>query len=112
MVSVILAMSGRSCRIGRNAIIGTALAVAVVASPVAPSSAATVTVAPGETLLGIAHEYGTTVAALEAANDLTDPNTIVAGSVLQVPGATGVAAGAPNNTVAVEPGQTISSVAA
>jgi LysM repeat protein len=112
MVSVILAMSGRSCRIGRNAIIGTALAVAVVASPVAPSSATTVTVAPGETLLGIAREYGTTVAALEAANDLTDPNTIVAGSVLKVPGAAGVAADAPNNTVVVEPGQTISSVAA
>lgn len=112
MVSVILAMSGRSCRIGRNTIIGTALAVAVVASPVAPSSATTVTVAPGETLLGIAHEYGTTVAALEAANDLRDPNTIVAGSVLQVPGAAGVAADAPNNTVVVELGQTISSVAA
>jgi LysM repeat protein len=112
MVSVILAMSGRSCRIGRDTIIGTALTIAVVASPVAPSSATTVTVAPGETLLGIAHEYGTTVAALEAANDLTDPNTIVAGSVLQVPGAAGVAADAPNNTVVVEPGQTISSVAA
>ena len=70
------------------------------------------TVAPGETLLGIAHEYGTTVAALEAANDLRDPNTIVAGSVLQVPGAAGVAADAPNNTVVVELGQTISSVAA
>ena len=94
-------MSGRSCRIGRNAIIGTALAVAVVASPVAPSSATTVTVAPGETLLGIAHEYGTTVAALEAANDLTDPNTIVAGSVLQVPGAAGVAADAPMTIAAV-----------
>ena len=68
-------------------------------------------VAPGETLLGIADEYGTTVAALEAANNLTDPNTIVAGSVLQVPGAAGVVADTPKNTV-VEPGQTISSIAA
>ena len=69
-------------------------------------------VAPGETLLGIADEYGTTVAALEAANNLTDPNTIVAGSVLQVPAASGVVADTPKNTVVVEPGQTISSIAA
>ena len=112
MVAVIFAMSERSSRIGRDAIIGTALTVAVVALPFAPSSATTVNVAPGETLLGIADEYGTTVAALEAANNLTDPNTIVAGSVLQVPGAAGVAADAPKNTVVVEPGQTISSIAA
>src|ERR1039458_5003373 len=112
MVAVILDMSDRSCRIGRDVIIGTALTVAVVASPFAPSSASTVSVAPGETLLGIADEYGTTVAALEAANNLTDPNTIVAGSVLEVPGASSVVAAAPKNTVVVEPGQTISSIAA
>ena len=69
-------------------------------------------VAPGETLLGIADKYGTTVAALEAANSLTDPNTIVAGSVLQVPGAAGVVADTPKNTVVVESGVTISSIAA
>ena len=112
MVAVILDMSDRSCRIGRDVIIGTALTVAVVASPFAPSSATTVSVAPGETLLGIADEYGTTVAALEAANNLTDPNTIVAGSLLEVPGASSVVAAAPKNTVVVEPGQTISSIAA
>ncbi len=86
MVAVILAMSERSCRIGRDAIIGTVLTLAVVASPFAPSSATTVSVVPGETLLGIADEYGTTVAALAAANNLTDPNTIVAGTVLRIPG--------------------------
>jgi N-acetylmuramoyl-L-alanine amidase len=89
-------------------IIGSALTFAVVASSFAPSSATTVSVAPGETLLGIADEYGTTVTALEAANNLTDPNTIVAGSVLQLPRA----ADTPMNTVVVEPGQTISSMAA
>jgi N-acetylmuramoyl-L-alanine amidase len=92
-------------------IIGTSLTVAMIASPFAPSSATTVRVAPGETLLGIAHEYGTTVAALEAANNLTDPNTIVAGSVLQVPGAAGVVADISKNIV-VQPGQTLSSIAA
>jgi LysM repeat protein len=112
MVAVILDMSERSRRIGRDVMIGTALTVAVVASAFAPSSAATVTVAPGETLLGIADQYGTTVAALEAANNLPDPNSIVAGSVLQVPGPSGVVADAARNTVVVEPGQTISSIAA
>ena len=63
-------------------------------------------------MLGIADAYGTTVAALESANNLTDPNTIVAGTVLQVPGAAGVVADAPKNTMVVEPGQTISSIAA
>lgn len=111
-VTVILAMSERSCRIGRDAIIGTALTIAVVASSFTASSATTVRVAPGETLLGIADEYGTTVAALQAANNLTDPNTIVVGSVLQVHAAAGVIADAPTKTVAVEPGQTISSIAA
>ena len=86
MVAVILAMSERSCRIGRDAIIGIAVTIAVVGSSFTAASAATVTVAPGETLLGIADEYGTTVGALEASNSLTDPNTIVAGSVLQIPG--------------------------
>ncbi len=90
-----------------------ASASAVVASPSGPSSAATVRVAPGQTLLAIAHEYGTTVAALEAANNLADPNTIIAGSLLQVPGATGgSSAGTSNGTVVVEPGQTLSSIAA
>lgn len=111
MVAVILAMSGRSRRIARDVIIGTALAVAMVASAFAPSGATTVRVAPGETLVAIVDEYGTTVAALEAANKLTDPNTIVTGSVLQVPGAAGVVADTPQNSVVVQPGQTLSSIA-
>jgi LysM repeat protein len=112
MVAVSLDMSERSRRIGRDVMIGTALTVAVVASAFAPASASTVRVAPGETLLGIAHQYGTTIAALEAANNLPDPNSIVAGSVLQVPGPSGMGADAPKNTVVVERGQTISSIAA
>ena len=35
--------------------------------------------------MGIAYQYGTTVAVLQAANHLPDPDTIVLGSVLQVP---------------------------
>ena len=113
MVAVILAMSERSCRIGRDAIIGIALTIAVVASSFTASSAATVTVAPGETLLGIADEYGTTVAALEAANSLTDPNTIVAGSVLQIPGPGAATEGSPtaDRTVVVARGDTLLGIA-
>ena len=111
MVVMIFAGSARAGRIARVAVIGTALTVAMVALPSTFSSAATVRVAPGETLLGIAHEYATTVAALEAANNLPDPNSIVAGSQLQVPGAAGVVA-VTSNTVVVEPGQTLSSIAA
>ncbi len=98
-------------------IIGFVVVVAVLASTSVPSSAKTVSVAPGETLLGIANKYGTTVAALEAANNLADPNNILAGSVLQVPEAAGQtsAASAPGTaggSVVVQPGQTLSSLAA
>ncbi len=94
MVAVILALSGRSRGFARAAIIGTALAVAALAWPLSAASAATVRVAPGETLLGLAHQYGTTVAALASANNLSDPNHIVVGSVLTIPapGSSGPAA--------------------
>ncbi len=45
------------------------------------------TIAAGETLGAIARRYGTTVAALARANGITDPNRIVAGRTLTVPGA-------------------------
>ncbi len=89
------------------------MTIAVVASSFTASSAATVTVAPGETLLGIADEYGTTVAALEAANSLTDPNTIVAGSVLQIPGPGAATEESPtaDRTVVVARGDTLLGIA-
>ncbi|MDD5198778.1 MAG: LysM peptidoglycan-binding domain-containing protein [Terrimicrobiaceae bacterium] len=40
---------------------------------------------PGETLTKIATEYGVTVAALEKANNITDPKKIRAGTVLKIP---------------------------
>ncbi len=42
-------------------------------------------VAKGETMYGIAAQYGTTVAALQQLNGITNPNWIVAGSRLKVP---------------------------
>jgi len=46
---------------------------------------ATTIVRPGDTLSAIAMRYGTTVAALAAANGISDPNRIRAGIVLHVP---------------------------
>lgn len=61
-----------------------ALALFVVGS--GPAAADTVRVAPGDTLTSIAARYHTTVAALAAANGIADPNRIVIGKVLQIPG--------------------------
>ncbi|MHB1912992.1 MAG: transglycosylase SLT domain-containing protein, partial [Acidimicrobiales bacterium] len=46
-----------------------------------------VTVALGQTLSAIAYRYGVTVAQLVAANDISDPNMVRAGSTLVIPGA-------------------------
>src|ERR687891_3004901 len=51
------------------------------------------TVSAGETLSSIAARYGTSTAALARINRLKDPNLIIAGSTLSVPGAS--SAGAP-----------------
>jgi LysM repeat protein len=51
------------------------------------------TVRPGETLSSIAARYGTSTAGLARLNRLKDPNLIIAGSTLRVPGAS--SAGAP-----------------
>ena len=86
-------------------------------SPAQPSAPATGRheVASGETLSSIAARYGTTVAALSRANQLADPNLIVAGTTLRVPGeASAGAQGAPARTGRheVASGETLSSIAA
>ena len=53
------------------------------------AGSATHTVAPGQALSTIAARYGTSVQALVDANELADPDRIVAGLRLRVPGATG-----------------------
>jgi N-acetylmuramoyl-L-alanine amidase len=71
-------------------------------------------VAPGETLSGIAASYGTSTGALAAANGITDPNHIVVGTRLVIPGSTGGGGGgavaAASHQVAV--GETLSEIAA
>lgn len=85
-------------------------------------------VRPGESLWTIAQHYATTPQALAAANHLADPNRILAGSTLDIPGSPARAAAPPaavkapasplppplptltNHTVAA--GETLSSIAA
>jgi len=53
----------------------------------AAPSASTHKVKPGETLWGVARQYGVTVPALAGANGMTSRSQLVAGSRLQIPGA-------------------------
>jgi N-acetylmuramoyl-L-alanine amidase len=83
---------------------GTAAPSAPTAAPAVPPapSAPTATthrVASGETVSGIAARYGTTVAAVVAANGLDARATIRAGQTLSVPGASTVATPAPATLV-------------
>ena len=67
------------------------------------------TVSRGETLAGIAARHGTSTAALAAANGITNPNRIYAGTTLTVPRA---AAPAPSpSTYTVRRGDTLGSIA-
>ena len=72
-----------------------------------PAEAATHVVAPGETLSGIAQRYRTSVSVLARANHLSDPDLIVVGERLRIPGRVTPAA-----THVVRPGETLSSIAA
>src|SRR5664280_2902369 len=79
------------------------------------AGAATVRVSAGETLSQIAHTYGTTTSQVAAANDITDPNKIEAGTVLQIPtsgsGASTGSASVGSTSVAVRPGESLWGIA-
>lgn len=67
----------------------------------------------GETLAEIAAANHTTVRALADANGLSNPNRIIIGQVLVIPGAAAPAAAAPATVVhVVAPGETLSGIAA
>ena len=74
-----------------------------------------ITVAPGDTLSELAARHGTTVRALQTANGIANPNAIVAGQRLRLPGGAAPAAataGPSGGPVTVAPGDTLSHIAA
>ncbi len=62
-----------------------AQAAAPAAAPVTAQANAEYVVGTGDTLAGIAQEYGTTVAAIAAANGITNPSQIFQGQRLSIP---------------------------
>jgi LysM repeat protein len=86
----------------KPAVAGTATAVLAAG----PAHAGTHRIRQGETLSGIAAKYSTSVTRLTRMNDLQDPNFIVAGLKLRVPGSTSSAV-----TYEVRAGDNLSSVA-
>lgn len=88
------------------------------AAPAAAVAAATVTVGRGDTLTSIAARNHTSVAALAAVNGITNPNRILLGAVLRLPGPTpatpgpATSAGGAPQTVVVHLGDTLGAIAA
>ena len=77
-------------------------------APSTPASG-TYTVQPGDTLSGIAAQYGTSWQTIQQLNGIADPNLIYPGQVLKVPGG----APAPSvTTYTIQPGDTLSGIAA
>ena len=62
------------------------LVAVAVALLVAASAASTYTLRPGDTLSSVGRRFGVSVAGLVAANHLADPNRVLAGQVLKLPG--------------------------
>jgi LysM repeat protein len=92
---------------------GLAPAAAGAAAP-ATSAQGGYTVAPGDTLSGLAARAGASVAALAAANGLDPDGLLVAGTQINLTGGGAAAAGAPpaQGAYTVRPGDTLSGLAA
>jgi LysM repeat protein len=83
-------------------------------TPVTAPPTATHTVAPGETLDGIALKYGTTAEAIAAANGIIDPSVIYIGTTLRLSGEAFVATPPPTPSPmihTVAPGEILANVA-
>ena len=90
---------------------GTAVAFALAAA--VPAGAVSVRVRPGDNLTTIARQYGVTVPALAAQNHLANPNQVLIGAVLQIPGApAGPPATPSSRTIVLAAGDTLSAIAA
>jgi LysM repeat protein len=71
-----------------------------------------VVVKPGETLSEIADRHGVSLTRLMQANGITNPNLVVAGQSLRLPGSSAAGAGSSSGaSVTVQPGDTLSDIA-
>jgi LysM repeat protein len=99
----------------RSRLAAAALGATAAAAPTVVAATSYV-VRPGDTLSAIAQRHGTTVAALAAANRITDPNVIRVGQLLRIPdtsaGLPGYTTGAPDvEQYTVQPGDRLSLIA-
>jgi|SRR5579875_290595 len=96
----------------RGAVAAGALALAVSLGQAAAGhpwlSSTTYVVQTGDNLTTIAQRFGTSVQALAAANGLSDPNYVQAGTTLTIPGSAAVGAG---STYTVQPGDNLTTIA-
>jgi murein DD-endopeptidase MepM/ murein hydrolase activator NlpD len=76
------------------------------------AAAATYTIRPGDTLGAVATRFHVPIGALVRANNLKDPDRIVAGGRLVIPGAVPAGAAAPMATHIVKKGETLGGIAA
>jgi LysM repeat protein len=96
------------------------LSLGLLLAAVSGARAATVTVAPGDSLSAIAARNGTSVSALASANGIANPNVIVVGQRLTVPGggSSSVSSGATTSgggvggSYRIRPGDTLGGIAA
>ena len=72
----------------------------------------TYTVQSGDTMYSIASRYNTTVAAIAQANGIVNPAYIRPGQVLIIPGSTGGTPSQGSSTYVVQPGDTLTAIAA
>lgn len=98
-----------------RASVAASAAAALVLLPHAAHASATHSVSDGDTLWGIASQYGTSVAAIVSANDLANPDLIRIGQSLVIPDSSRQSAptvAAPSTTHIVSAGETLSGIAA
>ena len=97
----------------RRSLAALALAVVLPFPGLAPAAAlANVVVKPGETLSEIADRHGVSLTRLMQANGISNPNLVVAGQSLRLPGSSAASAGSSGGgSVTVQPGDTLSDIA-
>lgn len=98
-------------RIGIVLLVWFLAAMIVQAAPPLQGEAKVHVVGPGETLYGIALQYGVTVDAIVAANSIADPNRIEVGQRLVIPNASSDAGEATFVSYTVVPGDTLAIIA-